>query len=217
MAPRRPFVTVAFAQSLDGSLAAVPGKPLPLSGPEATAYTHRLRAVHDAILVGIGTVLADNPRLTVRLAEGVHPQPIVLDSRLRMPPGAALLAHPTRTAWIATTAVAPADRRAALAAAGADILVVAADPAGRVSLPDLLDILATRGVARLMVEGGAAVITAFLSQGLADRLSVTVAPRLVGGVRAIQSALNTPLQDPAWRMAGVDVIFEARLSTREVP
>ncbi len=217
MAPRRPFVTVAFAQSLDGSLAAEPGEPLPLSGPEATAYTHRLRAAHDAILVGIGTVLADNPRLTVRLAEGAHPQPIILDSRMRTPPGAALLSHPTRSAWIATIAGAPADRRAALGAAGADIIVVAADPAGRVSLPDLLDMLATRGVARLMVEGGAAVITAFLALGLADRLSVTVAPRLVGGVRAIQSALNTPLQNPAWRMAGADVILEARLSSREEP
>ena len=217
MAERRPLVTVAFAQSLDGSLALEPGRPLALSGPESAAYTHRLRACHDAILVGIGTVLADNPRLTVRLAEGAHPQPIVVDSRLRFPAGAALLAHPTHRVWIATTAAAPEERLKALGDAGAALLALPTDPAGRVSLPHLLDELGARGIRRLMVEGGAAVITAFLSGGLADRLSVTIAPRLVGGVRALQAALNTPLRDPGWRMSGRDAILEARLSEREDP
>jgi 3,4-dihydroxy 2-butanone 4-phosphate synthase/GTP cyclohydrolase II len=217
MAQRRPFVTIAFAQSIDGSLAAEPGKPLPLSGPASSAYTHRLRASHDAILVGIGTVLADNPRLTVRLAEGANPQPIVVDSRLRFPDGAALLAHPTRHVWIATTAGAPMDRFHTLRASGAEVLPFPADHAGRVSLPHLLDDLGARGIQRLMVEGGAAIITAFLGQGLADRLSVTIAPRLVGGVRALQSALDAPLRNPVWRMSGPDVILEARLSEREDP
>ncbi len=217
MAQRRPFVTIAFAQSIDGSLAAEPGKPLPLSGPESAAYTHRLRAAHDAILVGIGAVLADNPRLTVRLAAGLHPQPIVVDSRLRFPDGAALLSHPTHPVWIATTAAAPEDRLQALCSAGAVALVLPADPHGRVSLPDLLDELGARGIQRLMVEGGAAVITAFLSQGLADRLSVTIAPRLAAGVRALQTALNVSLRNPVWRMSGPDVILEARLSDREDP
>lgn len=217
MAQRRPFVTIAFAQSIDGSLAAEPGKPLPLSGPESAAYTHHLRAAHDAILVGIGAVLADNPRLTVRLADGPHPQPIVVDSRLRFPDGAALLSHPTHPVWIATTAAAPEDRLQALCSAGAVALVLPADPHGRVSLPDLLDELGARGIQRLMVEGGAAVITAFLSQGLADRLSVTIAPRLVAGVRALQTALNISLRNSVWRMSGPDVILEARLSDREDP
>jgi 3,4-dihydroxy 2-butanone 4-phosphate synthase/GTP cyclohydrolase II len=215
MAQRRPFVTVAFAQSIDGSLAAEPGKPLPLSGPEASAYTHRLRAAHDAILVGIGTVLADNPRLTVRLAEGPHPQPIVVDSRLRFPDGAALLSHPTHPVWIATTAAAPKDRLQTLCDSGAEVLSLPADGAGWVSLPHLLDALGSRGIQRLMVEGGAAIITAFLSQGLADRLSVTIAPRLVGGVRAFQSALTLPLRNPTWRTLGSDVVLEARISDRE--
>ncbi len=217
MAQRRPFVTVAFAQSIDGSLAAEPGKSLPLSGPASSAYTHRLRAAHDAILVGIGTMLADNPRLTVRLAEGRHPQPVIVDSRLRFPDGAALLAHPTHRVWIATTAAASTDRLQALCESGAEVLSLPSDPAGRVSLPHLLDELGARGIQRLMVEGGAAIITAFLGQGLADRLSVTIAPRLVGGVRALQSALDAPLLNPVWRMSGPDVILEARLSDREDP
>ncbi|HRE30133.1 MAG TPA: dihydrofolate reductase family protein, partial [Anaerolineales bacterium] len=76
---------VSYAQSLDGCLAAAVGAPLALSGPEALRFTHQLRATHAAILVGIGTVLADDPQLTVRLVDGVHPQPVVLDSQLRLP------------------------------------------------------------------------------------------------------------------------------------
>ncbi|MEZ4718129.1 MAG: GTP cyclohydrolase II [Caldilineaceae bacterium] len=85
--PHRPFVTLSYAQSLDGSIAANRA-PTRLSGPAAMAMTHALRAAHDAILVGIGTVLADNPRLTVRLVDGASPRPVVLDSKLRMPPDA---------------------------------------------------------------------------------------------------------------------------------
>jgi len=77
----RPLVTLSYAQSLDGCIAARPGQPLAVSGPLSLTLTHQLRAAHDAILVGIGTVLADNPRLTVRLVEGQHPQPVVVDSR----------------------------------------------------------------------------------------------------------------------------------------
>ena len=81
----RPFVTLSYAQSLDGCIAAKRGQPLALSGPQSLTLTHQLRSAHDAIMVGIGTLLADNPRLTVRLVEGRDPQPVVLDSRLRFP------------------------------------------------------------------------------------------------------------------------------------
>jgi riboflavin-specific deaminase-like protein len=81
----RPFVTLSYAQSLDGSIADRPGRPLALSGEASMALTHSLRASHEAILVGIGTVLADNPSLNVRLVAGKNPQPIVVDSRLRFP------------------------------------------------------------------------------------------------------------------------------------
>ena len=89
-----PFVTLSYAQSLDGCIVAQPGQPLALSGAQSLILTHKLRAAHDAILVGIGTVLADNPRLDVRLAPGPDPQPVVVDSRLRFPLNANLLQQP---------------------------------------------------------------------------------------------------------------------------
>lgn len=220
----RPAVTVTFAQSLDGCLAAEPGRPLALSSPEALAYTHRLRASHAALLVGLGTVLADNPRLTVRHAAGPNPQPVILDSHLRCPPQAALLRHPTHRLWIAARAdalLAPgaegerrARRAAALTEAGAVIIPLPADAQGRVSLPALLDELSRRGLASLMVEGGAQVITAFLTQGLAERLIVTIAPRLLGGVHALAAPLDLALREPQYRVLGQDLIVEARVDGR---
>ncbi len=205
---RRPSVTLSYAQSLDGSLAAAPGQPLALSGPEATMFTHQLRAAHDAILVGIGTVLADNPRLTVRLVPGPDPEPIVLDSRLRFPLDANLL-HPPRAPWIATTDRADPERQTALAAAGARVLRFPAAADGRVPLPALLEALADAGVKRLMVEGGSAVITSFLSARLVDRIALTLAPRLIGGVRAVAAPCDLTLQNVTYRTLGIDLIVEA--------
>ena len=88
-----PYVTLTYAQSLDGSIAATPGRPLSISGPVSMTLTHALRAAHDAILVGIGTILADNPQLTVRYLKGKDPQPVIVDSRLRCPLDARVLRH----------------------------------------------------------------------------------------------------------------------------
>lgn len=208
MAPLRPQVTVAYAQSLDGCLAAPTGRPLPFSGPEALGYTHHLRATHDAILVGIGTVLSDDPHLTVRHASGPHPQPIILDSTLRCPLTAAIFRHPTHHVWIATTLNAPADRRHALEAAEARLLDFPPDAAHHVPLLALLEHLGQLGIKRLMVEGGASVITAFLAARLADWVSVTFAPCFVGGVRAIANPLDVPLKNVTYRPLGNNLILE---------
>src|SRR5512135_1934375 len=106
----RPRVTLTYAQSLDGSIAARSGMPLALSGTESMHYTHQLRAAHDAILVGIGTVLSDDPRLNVRLTGGLSPRPIVLDSSLRCPSTARCL-EAGRRPIVATTDRAAASRR----------------------------------------------------------------------------------------------------------
>jgi 3,4-dihydroxy 2-butanone 4-phosphate synthase/GTP cyclohydrolase II len=178
----RPFVTLSYAQSLDGSIAARPGRPLALSGSQSMALTHGLRAAHDAILVGIGTLLADNPRLNVRLVEGIDPQPIVVDSRLRFPPYANLLKN-CRTPWIAASEDADPERQAALEKIGARVLRLPTGANGWVDLNALLRRLGEMGLDSLMVEGGAQIITSFLSARLVDQVVLTIAPMLVGGLR----------------------------------
>ncbi len=180
----RPFVTLTYAQSLDGCLTLHAGEPSPVSGPESLAMTHQLRAAHDAILIGIGTLLADDPSLRVLLAEGHDPQPVVLDSHLRCPPDARLLSLDRRPLVAATEPADPA-RLAALEATGARVLCLPPGSEGRVSLPALLDRLGQIGINSVMVEGGAQVITSFLRGRLPDLLVLTIAPVLAGGLRAV--------------------------------
>lgn len=180
----RPFVTLTYAQSLDGSIAIRRGEQTIISGPEAGRLTHRLRAAHDAILVGIGTVIADDPRLTVRLVRGKDPQPVIVDSRLRFPPWSRLLRNGRRP-WIATTGAADPGRQAALEAAGARVIRLPAGPDGLVDLQALLDHLHRQHIRSLMVEGGAMVISNFLAGHLADRLVLTIAPMMLGGLNAV--------------------------------
>lgn len=179
-----------------------------LSNTAALHYTHQLRAAHDVILVGIGTVLSDNPRLTVRHAEGPHPQPLVLDSQLRMPLHAALWQHPTHSVWIATTTQAATDQRERLEQAGARLWTFDPGPDGRVPLGDLLAQLARAGLRRVMVEGGARILAAFLAARLADRLSVTIAPRFIGGARLLPHPLDLRLREVAYQILEDNVIVE---------
>ena len=144
--------------------------------------THQLRAFHDGILVGIGTVLSDDPQLTVRGRAGSNPQPIVLDSRLRTPLSARICHHPDKQCWVLTT-------KKNNESMGERVDVLALDDAGEdqqeVPLVSAMRLLKERGIDTLMVEGGATVITAFLKARLADALVLTVAPRLVGGYKAV--------------------------------
>jgi riboflavin-specific deaminase-like protein len=184
----RPFVTLAYAQSWDGSITTRCGETLPLSGAEATRLTHQLRSLHDGILVGIGTVLSDDPRLTVREWSGPNPQPIVLDSQLRMPRAARLCRHPDKQCWILTLHDVPGDWDKQ-----AEIMTLADGGGECVPLTAALSLLRDKGIKALMVEGGATVITAFLKDRLADVLILTVAPRLLGGYRAIGDLGTTDL------------------------
>jgi riboflavin-specific deaminase-like protein len=188
----RPLVTLSYAQSLDGSIADRPGRPLALSGSQAMAMTHRLRAAHEAILVGIGTVLADNPRLNVRLVSGQDPQPVVVDSRLRFPAYASLLKN-RRSPWIATSEGADPERQQALETAGARVLRLPGSN-GWVDLAGLLEQLGSMGINSLMVEGGAQIITSFLASRLVDQVVLTIAPLLVGGLRVVDHLGHSSLR-----------------------
>jgi GTP cyclohydrolase II len=182
----RPRVLIHYAQTLDGRIATRSGSSQWISGPAALRFAHELRASHDAVLVGLGTVLQDNPRLTVRHAEGPDPLKVVLDSRLRTPSSAALLREtPERTVLLATEA-APAEDRARLTALGARVLLARADELGRVEPADGLRLLAGLGLRSVMVEGGARVVTSLLRERLVDRLAICVAPIILGrGVEAV--------------------------------
>jgi GTP cyclohydrolase II len=190
----RPLVTLTYAQSLDGSIAARPGHPLTISCSESQTFTHSLRAAHDAILVGIGTVLADNPRLNVRLVPGKNPQPVLLDSRLRFPSYANLLKDGNRP-WIVTTSAAEESRQEDLEHQGARVFRLPVGSCGGIDLTALLAKIGEMGITSLMVEGGAQVITSFISSHLVDQVIVTVAPVLVGGLRVLDSSLQLPFNN----------------------
>ncbi|MBC6907021.1 GTP cyclohydrolase [Saccharophagus sp. K07] len=177
----RPFVTLSYAQSLDGSIARSDRKPLILSGEESMRITHQLRSLHDGILVGIGTVLTDDPQLTVRHWQGENPQPIILDSRCRIPMAARLCHRTEKNCWVLTTC---SDMKSF---DGVEIYQMQANEEGRVCLKHALEFLYERGIKRLMVEGGAQIITSFLQAGLVDALVLTICPRFIGGYRAVQS------------------------------
>jgi diaminohydroxyphosphoribosylaminopyrimidine deaminase/5-amino-6-(5-phosphoribosylamino)uracil reductase len=183
-----PYVTVKIAQSLDGRIADADGRSRWISSPASRREAHRLRAEADAVLAGIGTVLADDPLLNVRGVK-VPRQPwvVALDSSFRVPRRARIFTN--ERVLIATT------RRASVTAMkkfphGARILVLPSDN-GRVSLPALLAELGKLGVGHVLVEGGGTVAGSFISQGLADRFVCFVAPMLIGGTRS-RSALVWP-------------------------
>jgi 3,4-dihydroxy 2-butanone 4-phosphate synthase/GTP cyclohydrolase II len=209
-----PFVTLSYAQSLDGSIAALRGYPLELSGFLSASLAHSLRAVHDGILVGIGTVLSDDPRLTVRMARGPDPQPVVLDSRLRFPLNARMLHNGcSRRPWIVTTEKVELGREGALMKEGARVVRVAADRRGWADLRSTLAKLKESGITRLLVEGGARVITNFLRDRLVDQIVITIAPLMVGGLRALDTlpepdGITYPrLLNICYEMAGQDLVL----------
>ncbi len=209
----RPFVTLAYAQSLDGSIAGKKNRRLGLSCTSSLQLTHELRVAHDAILVGVGTVLADNPRLNVRLTNGPDPQPIVVDSRLRLPLDAHLL-KAGRGAWVASTEAAQLDEERAIRAKGAEVLRLRAAPNGWVDLEALLETAHARGIEHLLVEGGARILTSFLESRLVDYVVVTISPQFIGGVPVLQQhELSTFPRLSLWRFdrVGEDLVVAGEL------
>lgn len=189
----RPFITLTYAQSWDGSITTRCGETLNFSGLESTRITHQLRSLHDGILVGIGTILSDDPQLTVREWEGPNPQPVVLDSQLRTPPTARICHHPDKACWILTLS-----GESGVLNEHATVIPVGDSESElqEVPLAAAMKVLKGRGLNSLMVEGGATVITAFLKARLVDGLVLTVAPRLVGGYKAIDELLGNDSGEP---------------------
>jgi riboflavin-specific deaminase-like protein len=210
----RPFVTLAYAQGWDGSITTRRGDVFPLSGPQSNRLTHQIRSLHDGILVGVDTVLSDDPQLTVREWNGPNPQPIVLDSQLRMPQNARLFHHPDKQCWILSLC----ENSGAFGKQAEIITLKSDDPQlPQVPLPEALYLLRQKGIRSLMIEGGARIITAFLRARLADAVIITVAPRLIGGYKAIGSLATLPVEQLPYinplhhGMLGDDIIVWGRL------
>jgi diaminohydroxyphosphoribosylaminopyrimidine deaminase/5-amino-6-(5-phosphoribosylamino)uracil reductase len=200
----RPLVTLKFAQSLDGRIATATGESKWITGEEARRFGHLLRARNDAILVGIGTALADDPELSCRLSglENASPLRVVLDTRLRLDQSSKL----ARTAReIPTIVFTTSPGGAALRATGIEIVEVERDARGRPDVATVLSALAERGVTRLLVEGGATVHATFLNRGFADRLEVFRAPILLGsaGHASVDALAEINLDEtPRFRCVG---------------
>lgn len=211
-----PFVTLKFAQTFDGRIAAATGDSKWISGEKFRKLVHKLRSVHDAVLVGIDTVLTDDPELTVRLVKGRNPTRVILDSRLRIPLKAKVLTSAAPTV-IATTSGADDKKLSRLRETGAEVLTVAADEQGDVNLRELLKMLAERNISSVLVEGGGGVITSFLRRKLVDKMVVAVAPKIMGkGVEAVGD-LNIKEVSQALKLdfmkvyrLGEDVVIEGR-------
>jgi GTP cyclohydrolase II len=182
--PDRPHVVLKYAQTLDGRIATASGDSKWISGEGERAISHALRAACDAVLVGVGTVVTDDPQLTVRMVAGASPVRVVLDSTLRTPPTARVLDDDATTIIFATDQASP-ERREDLRSRQVAVRTVPGGPSG-VDLEAVLKDLRVSGVRSLLVEGGARVITAMLAAGVADRLIVAVAPTIVGtGTEAV--------------------------------
>lgn len=178
---KRPFVTLKMAMTLDGKTATVGGESQWITGEEARLRGHVLRDENDAILVGIGTVLADRPSLTTRLPDGngKNPLRIILDSHARTPVDLPMLRDGAAPVLIAATEAAPPENVKRLRETGAEVLVVGTRPT--VDLPSLMQALGERKICSLLVEGGSTVHFSFLRAGLADKVCAFIAPKLVGG------------------------------------
>jgi diaminohydroxyphosphoribosylaminopyrimidine deaminase/5-amino-6-(5-phosphoribosylamino)uracil reductase len=214
-----PWVTAKWAMTLDGRIATRTGASRWITGTQAREYAHRLRDQHDAVMVGVGTALKDDPALTCRVPGGRDPLRVVVDSRLRLPPHARMLREGGSPVVVAATPGADPARADQLRGAGAEVWVCEPE-GGRVSLRDLLRRLADRGVLSVLVEGGAALHASLLEAGLVDRVVALLAPVLVGGEAALPPVGGTGvaelsralrLENVVVRRFGQDVCVEGEV------
>ena len=214
-----PLVTLKFAQSLDGRIATKTGRSQWISSPKALRLAHKLRSVHDGVLVGIGTILVDDPSLTVRLVKGKNPRRIIVDGGLRIP----LTAKVLNDEWVDKTIIVATEKAnrgkaQVLKNLGAEILWAAKNQRGEVDMKDLLGKLGRMEITSVLVEGGAKIITSFLKESLADKIVIMIAPKLIGdGIEAVGNLeirdLNEALRlsKMKTRRLGEDIVTEGHL------
>ena len=210
-------VIAQIGQSLDGRIATVSGHSKYINGPAGLAHLHRLRSLVDAVVIGVGTALADDPQLTVRRVAGPHPARVVLDPNGRLPASAKVFANDGVRRLLVTA-------EGTQCALPSDVEILALPAAGgRIAPPAILAALAERGLHRILIEGGADTVSRFLTAGCLDRLHVMVAPIILGAGRA--SFILPPIEraDQALRVPirahqlDDEVLFDCDLSAQRVP
>jgi len=215
---RIPFVTLKFAQTIDGRIATLTGHSRWISSESSLKFAHKLRSLHDGVMVGVGTILKDDPELTVRLSRGGNPVRIVVDSTLRIPADACVLKNQeTAKTIIATTSDHSRKKLLQLRDAGTDVFIVNKDDRGKVDLKGLLTELGKKDLSSILVEGGSEIITSFLKERLADRIVIITAPKIAGegipsvgdlGIRKIDDSIRLSLKKISRK--GDDIIVDAR-------
>lgn len=220
----RPFVTLKVAATLDGKIATAQGESRWITDRRARKMVHLMRAHSDAILVGIGTILADDPSLTVRTGppRGRAPLRVVLDPSLRIPTTARVLSDGQAPTLVVTTSAGTPTKRATLVRKGTHVVVLPARH-GRISWRGLLKALGRRGIAALLIEGGAEVNASALREGVVDRLFFFLAPKILGGRDAISAVGGEspkslrealPLKVTSVTQVGSDILVEGRPRSR---
>ncbi len=219
-----PWGVLKTAMSLDGKIAAYTGHSQWITGAAARAYGHKLRDMYDGILVGIGTVLADNPELTARLpAAGRNPVRIIVDSMARTPLQAKVVTDRQAQTIIAVGREAPADRVAALSSKGIEVLTLDQTPTG-INLRQLFKILGERRITSILVEGGATINAAALTANLIDKVHCFIAPKIIGGRTAPSPVGGTGLpavdqaimlEDLKTESLGADILITGYITGRE--
>ncbi|PIV24768.1 MAG: riboflavin biosynthesis protein RibD [Deltaproteobacteria bacterium CG_4_8_14_3_um_filter_45_9] len=218
---KEPFVVLKVAATLDGKMATRNGDSKWISGEASRRFVHKLRDQVDGVLVGIGTVLKDNPMLTARIRGGRDPYRIVLDSRLKIPEEAKVIGTSPSKAIIASTELAPKDKIEKLEKRGVQILILDSKE-GRVNLKSCLSKLGEMGMMNLLVEGGSQVNGSFLDEGVIDKLLLFLSPKLIGDQQALgifggKGASNlqkaTALKEIKAKRIGEDILLEGYLES----
>jgi diaminohydroxyphosphoribosylaminopyrimidine deaminase/5-amino-6-(5-phosphoribosylamino)uracil reductase len=204
-------------QSIDGRIATPTGHSHYINGEAGLAHLHRLRALVDAVLIGVGTAIADDPQLTVRRVEGPSPARVIVDPNGRLPTTARVLAADGKRRLVVTGD----DARMQLPQ-GVEIVRLAADR-GRIAPSTILAALAERGFRRILIEGGADTISRFLAAGCLDRLHIVVAPIILGSgpsslamapIKRVEEAMRAPIRA---HLLGEEVLLDCDLTAQRVP
>jgi len=221
-----PFVTMKIAQTLDGKIATVSGESKWITGEAARQEGHRLRDSHDAILVGVATVLADDPSLTTRIPGGRDPLRVIVDSNLRTPPKAKIITQKSRAKTLIATleSSSRSGRLESLLDAGAEVLLAKGRDDG-VDLRSLMKVLGGFGITSVLIEGGSEVHAAALKAGIVDKGVLFIAPTLmtgkdslcsIGGVSPARLSRAVRLRDVTSRFVGEDLVVEGYINKKRV-